>query len=119
MTGQRAAAHIGSFQPSNYTRVGWPIQVQVLIKQGFTQTVTLTGHDLRTGYNLWFSADANNPGSVEEAAPLATIDPSQPMGGVGEFSIWFDVLYLPGAGCYTLQASWPGGGWIVNFAAGR
>jgi hypothetical protein len=41
------------------------------------------------------------------------------MGGVGEFSIWFDVLYLPGAGCYTLQASWPGGGWIVNFAAGR
>ena len=119
--GHGATAELGSLPPSEYTLVGWPVQVMVLVQVDLTQPITLMGHDLRTTYSLWFSADANNPGAIDEAAPLATIDPSQVASSTsnGRWKIWFGVLYLPGAGCYRLQASWPGGGWTVNFAAGR
>lgn len=115
----RATLAIGSLRPSDYTSLGWPIQVMVLIKFGFIQPIILTGRDLRTGYSLWLSPDANNPGSSAEATPTATIDPSQLPSSTGHWHIWFGVLYLPGAGCDTLRASWPTGGWTINFAAGR
>ena len=123
VAGQRATAKIGGPQPINsaYTSAGWPIQIMVLAKTDFAQTVTITGRDLRTSYSLWFSPDSNNPDAIAEAAPVVTIDFSQSMSGTtdGQWKIWFGVLYLPGAGCYTLQANWPGDGWVVNFAAGR
>jgi hypothetical protein len=124
VSGQRATAKIGGPQAINsaYTSAGWPIQIMVLAKTDFAQTVTITGRDLRTGYSLWFSPDSNNPGAIAEAAPIATIDFSASTGpstSDGQWKIWFGVLYLPGAGCYTLQANWPGDGWVVNFAAGR
>ena len=28
-----------------------------------------------------------------------------------------DVLYLPDAGCYIVQANWPGSAWSIDFAA--
>ena len=124
-SGQRATAKIGGPQAINsaYTSAGWPIQMMVLARTDFAQTVTITGHDLRTRYSLWFSPDSNQPDAIAEAAPAATIDFSDygSLGGTsgGQWKIWFGVLYLPGAGCYTLQANWPGDGWVVNFAAGR
>jgi hypothetical protein len=121
IVGQSATAKIGSLPPSDYTLAGWPVQVQVLVQSTLTQPLTLTGQDLRTAYPLWFSSDANNPGAIDEAVPLASIDPSQVASSTvdGRWKIWFGVLYLPGAGCYQLQARWPGGGWRVTFAAGR
>ncbi|MGO8946277.1 MAG: hypothetical protein ACLQUY_01170 [Ktedonobacterales bacterium] len=119
--GHSATAELGSLSPSDYTLVGWPVQVMVLVQVGLTQPITLTGYDLWMTYSLWFSADANNPGAIDGAAPLATIDPSQVASSTsdGRWKIWFGVLYLPGAGCYRLHASWPGGGWTVAFASGR
>lgn len=105
----------------NYTPAGWPIPVMIFIKHGFTQTITLTGHDLLTGYNLWLSPDATSPGSIAETAPLATINPGQGLAHTidAQWDIWSGVLYLPGAGCYIVQANWPGNGWTIDFAAGR
>ncbi|HKT37177.1 MAG TPA: hypothetical protein VJR48_02330, partial [Ktedonobacterales bacterium] len=62
-----------------------------------------------------------NPGSIAEAAPLATIDPAHGLAHTRDarWDIWSGVLYLPGAGCYIVQANWPGNGWFVDFAAGR
>lgn len=106
---------------SNYTVAGWPVPVTVFIRHGFGQTVTLTGHDLTTGYNLWLSPDANNPGSIAEATPLATIDPTRVLAHTRDarWDVWSGVLFLPGAGCYIVQANWPGNGWSIDFAAGR
>jgi len=125
LAGQRATAKIGGPQPipSAYTHAGWPIWVEVLARSDVAQTVTFTGRDLRTGYSLWFSPDSNKPDAIAEAAPVVTIDFSAATTGVttsdAQWKTWFGVLYLPGAGCYTLQANWPGSGWVVNFAAGR
>jgi hypothetical protein len=106
---------------SNYTLAGWPIPVTVFIRHGFAEAIVLTGHDLTTGYSLWLSPDANNPGSIAEAAPLATIDPTRGLAHTRDarWDIWSGVLYLPGAGCYIVQANWPDNGWFVDFAAGR
>lgn len=105
----------------NYTSAGWPVPVTVFIRHGFAQTIALTGHDLTTGYSLWLSANANNPGSLAGAAPLATIDPTHGLAHTrdAQWDIWSGVLYLPGAGCYIVQANWPGNGWSIDFAAGR
>lgn len=124
VAGQRATAKIGA--PSriivSYTSYGWPFEIMVLARRSdFAQTVTITGQDLRTEHNLWFSPEANASNTLVEKAPILTIDLSQPFAGSsdGQWKIWFGVIYLPGAGCYTLQANWPGGGWNVNFAAGK
>lgn len=107
--------------PGNYTLAGWPVPVMVYIKHGFTQPITLMGHDLLTGYSLWLSPDATSPGSLADAAPLATINPGQGLAHTSDaqWDIWSGVLYLPGAGCYIVQANWPGNGWTIDFAAGR
>lgn len=127
VSGQPATAQIVEPRQSDgngfYTPNGWPIQIFVYIKANLTQTITVTGHDLHTGYSLWFSHDTSVSNIVHEAVPVVTIDASD--NGVvgktadGQWKIWFGVLYLPGAGCYALHANWPGGGWVANFAAGR
>ena len=125
VAGQRATEKIAGPQriPSAYTYAGWPIWVEVLAGSDFAQTVTLTGRDLRTGYSLWFSPDSNKPDATAEAAPVVTIDFSASTPDIAtsdaQWKTWFGIIYLPGAGCYTLQANWPGDGWVVNFAAGR
>jgi hypothetical protein len=119
-TQTHAIAHLGSLSRSAYTPYGWPVLVQVLVASGFTQAITVTGNDLHTGYPLWLAPGPNPVPAA--AAPIFTTTPRQPEGSVGDaqqsWNIWFGALYLPGAGCYTLQASWPGGGWTVHFAAG-
>ena len=94
--------------------------MSVFTRHGFGQTITLTGHDLTTGYSLWLSPDANNPGSIAEAAPLATIDPTHGLAHSRDarWEVWSGVLYFPGTGCYIVQANWPGSGWSIDFAAG-
>jgi hypothetical protein len=120
-TGQLDTVHIGSLSLSNYTLAGWAVPVMVYIKHGLTQPITLTGHDLHTGYSLWLSPDVKTAGSVAAAAPLATIDPGHVLSHTTDarWDIWSGVLYLPGAGCYIVQATWPGNGWTIDFAAGR
>ncbi|HLJ81359.1 MAG TPA: hypothetical protein VKT52_07740, partial [Ktedonobacterales bacterium] len=82
-----------------------------------TGLVTLNGNDLRTHYPLWLTGE--DP--VQPSAPVMTIDPTQVPSATndGKWKIWFGTLYLPAAGCYALQANWPGGSWRVTFAAGR
>jgi hypothetical protein len=119
-SGPRATAHLASMYPSDYTPLGWPLQIQVAIASTGTLPITLTGRDLRTGYPLWFQA--NDPGTgAPPATPSLTIDPTQLQSstGDGKWLLWFGVLYLPEASCYIIQSAWAGGGWTANLAAGR
>lgn len=114
-SGPRATAHLASIGSSDYTPLGWPLQIQVAIASTSTQPITLAGHDLRTGYPLWFQANAPEPAAP--ATPSLTIDPTllQSSTGDGKWLLWFGVLYLPGASCYQLH----GGSWTINLAAGQ
>lgn len=115
-SGSPAALHLNWLLPSGYTQYGWPVPVQVLVKVGFSQQITLSGSDLRTRYPLWLAASPYTP-----AEPVTTLDPAQLPSSTSDraWSIWFGILYLPGAGCYMWRASWLGGGWTAGFAAGE
>lgn len=83
------------------------------IEPGHDAPVTLRGQNLADGSPLWFE-----PGSD---APTTTLilDPRKPGIPVqhGQWREWPSYLYVPTPGCYALEASWPGGGWRITFAA--
>ena len=92
------------------------------MKDPFEEPVTVRGSDLHTGAPLWFTMTGNDGPATGVIAPQMTVvDPQQFFDSGGSGAHWWNgMMYLPGAGCYTLQASWPGGsGWTVHFAAGR
>lgn len=115
-SGRKAVLHLNWLLPSGYTQYGWPVPIQVLVKPDFAQPITLNGSDLRTRYPLWLAASPYAP-----AAPSITLEPEQLPSSTSDqlWSIWFGIMYLPGAGCYMWQASWPGDGWTATFAAGE
>jgi hypothetical protein len=104
-----------------YTQYGWPVAIALVLEDPFNAAVTLVAHDPRTNAPLWWSF-ANSDGYTVPAATFA-IDPQQDQGLTwstdGTSKWWEGALYLPGAGCYSLSASWRGGGWTATFAAGR
>jgi hypothetical protein len=104
-----------------YAQWGWPVAIALVLRDPFNAAVTLVAHDAATNAPLWWSF-ASSDGDAVPAATI-TIDPQQDQwlnwssDSVSEW--WNGALYLPGAGCFTLRASWPGGGWTATFAAGR
>ena len=106
-----------------YTRYGWPALIDLILHTGITGPVALLGKDVQTGYPLWFGfVVAGVGGAPQQVAPTLGLDPAHPAipagGEAGMEDFWFGYAFLPGAGCYTLDASWPGGSWHVTISAG-
>ena len=120
----RAVSSITRDATGPYTQYGWPVRITLVLRDPFDAAVTLVAHDVRTHSTLWWAFLGNDvSGGYTVPAATFTIDPQQDQGfpsssdGVSRW--WSGALYLPGAGCYTLRASWLGGGWTATFAAGR
>jgi hypothetical protein len=117
----RAVTSITRDSTGSYAQWGWPVAIGLVLKDPFNAAVTLAAHDATTNAPLWWAFLANDSYTVPAAT--FTIDPQQDQGlnwSSDSVSKWWDgALYLPGAGCYTLRASWPGGGWTATFAAGQ
>jgi hypothetical protein len=115
--------HLGSFGRSTF---GYP-SMKVMWLTGPTNpgTVTLSGHDARTGARLWFEIYPSNLAAdlPTELEPVAILDPASPNRGFGEvqggrWAVWGIGIDVLSAGCYTLEATWPGGSWDATVAAG-
>lgn len=117
----RATVAITRDASDPYSPYGWPIPFALAFKSGFTQPVTLRGESLADGHPLWFTF---NGAEEMTPVPLFTLDPGDARGlNVSSDRTgahwWNGSLYLPGSGCFALEASWPGGQWRAVFAAGR
>ncbi len=118
--GPRATIHLHGFsQPIVHNVYGWPIFIQLMVKDRFTLPVTLSGGNLRNGPTIFF---AFYPGerpmdSIILGTQGLVVNPIQPE--TGQRAVWIATMFLFSSGCYTLTAAWPGGRWTVNFAAGR
>jgi hypothetical protein len=114
-----AATSITRDATGPYTQWGWPVAVALVLKDPFHATVTVVGHDTRTHSPLWWAFPGDDGSTV--LAPTFTIDPQQMNSWSADSTSkwWNGTLYLPGVGCYTLKASWSGGGWTETFAAGQ
>ncbi len=117
--GPRAVKHFRSTSASAIdTLEGWATSILVIVKSDYTGTVMLHGKDLRNGLPLLFGLDNGQ-------IPLTTLmlDTQHPSASPiqsanGQRLSWNVYLYIPAPGCYYLDASWSGGAWRVNFAAG-
>lgn len=98
---------------------GWTATILFEAPKDYPDPITLKGADIHSGSSLLFQLD-----STRDPQPFLMLDPSQPVVNQGNSSgdpvvSWSVTMYFPAAGCYSLMASWPGGHWAINFAAGQ
>jgi len=112
-SGSHADIPIPSYD--TYTQHGWTWKIIWEVGPDYTQLVTIRGGELRSGTPLWFQF-AGNPTTSPVLDPR---HPDHPGSSVGtDWAEWGSYVFIPRAGCYYLQASWLGGSWRINFAAG-
>jgi hypothetical protein len=102
--------------PVVYTAYGWEVMLLWAVEPGYTQPVTLHALRLIDGQPLSLSV-----GFFQAPALAATLDPNATSDSAqgAHWNTWFGSLFVPGAGCYALQAAWAGGSWQIPFAVGR
>lgn len=80
-----------------------------------TPDVVARATDLRTGALGWWGNGNTNP-----YTPAFSVQGGRDNGEVDTgWHEWDSDLFIPAAGCYALDVSWPGGSWRTIFAAGR
>jgi hypothetical protein len=108
----RPVVHFQSRLPRVYTPRGWAWQAVFATDRSASVVATISGGSLDGHGGLLFARGS----SVASALMLDLRSPASQLASWGE---WVTAIYVPGPGCYYLQARWPGGGWRVTFAAGR
>ena len=108
----RPVVHFESLLPRTYTLRGWAWQAIFATDLGYDGPTMVSGGSLSGQGGVAFGQGS----SIVSALVLDTRAPASRMVSWGE---WLMDIYVPGPGCYYVQARWPGGGWRVTFAAGR
>jgi hypothetical protein len=105
-------------QPQEF---GWAYQLLLVEKADHLRPALLSGKSLDNGFSLFFEDGISIRGqkSVTAFFELAADHPRLPSKYDTQWKAWTVIMYVPAAGCYSLEAFWPEGGWKVNFAAGR
>src|SRR5258708_1333972 len=97
---------------AGYTQYGWAWKIVWEVAKS-THPVTLHGTDVRTSASRLFQVD--DP--LTASPVLDPGSPGHPISVVGDdWAEWGSYVFLPGAGCYSMEAMWPGGHWLVYFA---
>ena len=115
--GPHATAHLRGIAEDATTakQYGWEHKILWEIGPHYTHSVTLRGGSLRNGTLLWFQFG-------DQAPTMTPVLDSQHPGTITGFDAGWagfpSYLLIPGAGCYYLEARWPGGSWRISFAAG-
>ncbi|HEU5382038.1 MAG TPA: hypothetical protein VFV38_42000 [Ktedonobacteraceae bacterium] len=99
---------------------GWYQTMTFFIKAGTEAPILLQGGSQAGNESLAFSdPESTDPISAVFTIDLNNLGTSSYYVSQGEWEVTAINLYLPRAGCYSLQANWAGGTWTVYFAAGR
>ncbi len=100
-----------------HSQYGWGHKFLWLMEARYSGIVTIHGANLGDGSPLLPDADHQTGASTLTLLVLDTQDPTI----INRTEQWIEVpggLTIPKAGCYYLEADWPGGHWRINFAAG-
>ena len=84
-------------------------------------SVTIHGTNLSTGAPVYPEAEYATAVSIPTTLVLDPSDPivlNQDANRDDHWTQFPGSLTVPGAGCYSLEAVWPGGSWQITFAAG-
>jgi hypothetical protein len=104
--------HLNQFgeTPWPVTKIMWPLT------SNFPSFVVVRVTNLSTGIQAWWDIGQGSPPPKRPIRPLIM---NQNPNRVSSQAGWGTLLYLPQAGCYSMQVTWPGGQWRLLFAAGR
>jgi len=105
--------------PHYVSGYGWGVKGFVAIAPRVHGHITLYGARLGDKQPLYFDNDIAGPRPVHVLAIDVDAERGRSSRGYGGWVVALDGLYLPGAGCYALHASWQGGSWMVHFSAGQ
>lgn len=98
---------------------GWQLLIGILMKRGFTGPVTLTISNQSFGPSPSFHGLLDEPPITSLIVDLRKVPAYVAQSALRSRIIWSIPLYLPGAGCYTIQTQWPGGAHNLTISAGQ
>jgi hypothetical protein len=98
-------------------KIGWYEGITVFIQRGFSGIIMLRGLSQEPGGQVLFAGN-----NVLNFSDVMVLDSStfhlENVPNGSEWQVTSINLIVPFAGCYTLEAAWPGGSWFAYFAAG-
>jgi hypothetical protein len=99
-----------------HNQYGWGHKLLWVVKSSVKGLVRIRGANLTNGLPLRPDAEAASPDSIPT---VLVLNPSNPDAQYqGQFIEFPGDIDIPQAGCYYLEADWPGGSWRITFAAG-
>lgn len=107
---------------SDHTQYGWGHKLLWVVATHVQGAVTIHGVNLQTGAPVSPDAEYAEPSSTPTALILNPNDPAIVSQNGNRDDQWTQFpggLTIPGAACYGLSVTWPGGSWHLTFAAGR
>jgi hypothetical protein len=111
---QERVVHFATFfPPVIYTEHGWRWRILLVSAPGFLGQISLSGEHIGGGSSTALLLDAG-----AGLTPLLALDPHDSSTTDLGWAQWPIYVYLPGSGCYSLDAQWSGGRWHISFAAG-
>jgi hypothetical protein len=106
---------------TTHEEYGWGHKLLWVVATHLQGAVTIHGTNLRTGTPVYPDAEYAEASSTPAALILNPSDPTVVSQDANRDDQWTQFpggLTVPGAGCYSLEATWPGGSWHLTFAAG-
>ena len=104
-----------------HSQHGWKHKLLWVVATTLHGSVTIHGANLSTGAPLYADAEYASAASTPTTLVLDPSDPtvlSQDANRDAKWTQFPGSLSVPAAGCYSLEATWPGGSWHLTFAAG-
>lgn len=87
---------------------GWGVKAAWGVRAGTVGPVVVRGRNLESGKEIWFEPNAREPATQMQFEP----------GGApnfdGKWAFFPGGATFPEAGCYEIEAQWPGGSWRIG-----
>lgn len=106
---------------TTHSQYGWGHKLLWVVAITLRGSVTIHGANLSTGAPLYPDAEYASTASTPTTLVLDPSDPTVLNQDANRDAQWTQFpggLTVPGAGCYSLEATWPSGSWHLTFAAG-
>lgn len=118
--GPHATVAVGTLPGDFAAPYGWGAKMLWVLSPRFKGRVTLQGGLLHGHASLAFDVvEKGAPNTPTRIASLEARRQKAYSGGPDAWPEFPSTFYIPRAGCYYIEARWPGGTWRMTFAAGR
>jgi hypothetical protein len=91
-----------------HTKLGWRVKILWVVAPKQPDPVALSGRQSGTELPIWFEIE-DTPTTTSAILPANTTE---------YFADFPSYVYFQSAGCYALNARWPGGSWWLGFGTG-